>query len=257
MAAPQKFADWLDKHTHHDPQYGYIYKYHPRSDAHSIALCKFVLEDLLEKCGVLSDQAARRVIAYGINVRHIWPNKKRKTIDLAIGKPEQVSRKINIIPGVQRAESFTGVFVSCEAKTVMTEHGKSEPRLFDELGSSHEIVHQGSADAIAAGITVINISDTFVSPLRQTQAETPHVSRHRQPDVAKAMVEHLRGLQIRERIGEVGFDAYCSVLVDTDNVSYVRLWTAPPAPQPGERDHYDTFVQRIVAFYEQRFSVLS
>lgn len=76
MGAPEKFADWLDKHAHHDRKYGYIYKYHSRSDAHSIALCTFILEDLLEKCALLRDQAARGEIAYGINVRHTWPNGK-------------------------------------------------------------------------------------------------------------------------------------------------------------------------------------
>ena len=85
MAAPQKFTDWVDKQALHKPKYGYVYKYHPRSDAHSIALCTFVLEALLEKCAILVEQAARSLIAYGINVRHTWPNKKRKTIDLAIG----------------------------------------------------------------------------------------------------------------------------------------------------------------------------
>jgi hypothetical protein len=67
------------------------------------------------------------------------------------------------------------------------------------------------------------------------------------------MVQHLRGLQIRERVGDVGFDAYCTLLIETDNVHYVRLWSASPAPQSGERDHYDTFIQRIVDFYEERF----
>jgi len=186
MGAPENFAGWLDKHTHHDPKFGFIYKYHSRSDAHSIALCTFILADLLEKCAVLRDQAARNEIAYGINVRHTWPNGKRITVDLAIGVPQTISRKPNIVPGIERAKSFRNVFASCEAKTVMTEHGKSEPRLFDELGSSHEIVHQGSSNAIAAGITVVNISETFVSPLRQTKSGTPYVSKHRQPDAAES-----------------------------------------------------------------------
>jgi hypothetical protein len=48
--APRKFARWLAKHEHKDPRFGYVYRYHPRSDAHSIALCRFVLEDLLHQC---------------------------------------------------------------------------------------------------------------------------------------------------------------------------------------------------------------
>lgn len=254
MSAPEKFADWLNSHEHRDPKYGYMYKYHSRSDAHSVALCTFILEDLLERSDPLRKQGAQGSIAYGINVRHTWPNGKRKTIDLAIGLPAAISSK-PAVPGLRRADGFTEVFLSCEAKTVMTEHVKSEPRLFDELGSSHEIVHQGSPRAIAAGITVVNASETFVSPLRQTRRRKPYVSRHRQPNAAAAMVQHLRGLKIRDRDDDVGFDAYCTFLVDTDNLTYARLWTALPAPQTGELDHYDTFISRLAQFYKERFSV--
>jgi hypothetical protein len=137
----------------------------------------------------------------------------------------------------------------------MTEHGKSQPRIFDELGSSHEIVHQGDREAIAAGITVVNIASTFVSPLRQ-KGRKLHVSKHKQPHAAERMINHLRGLPIRDVIDAVGFDAYATIVVDCDNQGPVSLWTDPPAPQPGDRDHYDTFVMRIAEAYATRFGQL-
>jgi hypothetical protein len=147
------------------------------------------------------------------------------------------------------------VRVSCEAKSVMTEHGKSKPRVFDELNSSHEIVHKGRPEAIAAGITVVNIAGEFVSPLRnQSDDAELNVTRHTQPAAAAGMVEHLRGLRIREGVTERGFDAYCTFVVDCDNRSRAVLWTAPPAPQPGDPDYYDTFIGRLACFYEERFS---
>jgi hypothetical protein len=76
------------------------------------------------------------------------------------------------------------VLLSCESKAVMTEHGKTKPRIYDELDSSHEIVHQGDPDAIAAGITVVNIARTYVSPTRQKGGD-PIITKHRQPDVAQ------------------------------------------------------------------------
>src|SRR5438874_13047971 len=79
------------------------------------------------------------------------------------------------------ANQLAKVLFSCEAKSVMTEHSKSRPRVYDELSSSHEIVHQGSQEAIAAGITVVNIAQTFISPLRQRIAESPYISQHNQP----------------------------------------------------------------------------
>ena len=67
MTAPQKFARWMAKHEHRDPRYGFVYHYHPRSDAHSIALCRLILEDLLKHCVLLKEQARSGCVGYGIN----------------------------------------------------------------------------------------------------------------------------------------------------------------------------------------------
>lgn len=256
MNAPLRFAEWLSSHRHTDKKYGHTYHYHSRSDAHSVQLCTLILADLIHLSPVLQNQLSRGQIAFGINVSHRWASTgKQKTIDLVIGqplRPPPPSGKIAM------AEEFSIILVACEAKSVMTEHGKSQPRIFDELSSSHEIVHQGKQDSIAAGITVVNIAPTFISPLRQTDRLPLHVTHHNQPHVTERMVAHLRGLPIRTEAGQVGFDAYCTFVVDCDNqVEHaVTLWTKPPAPQPGEKDHYDTFVGRIVDSYAQRFSQL-
>jgi hypothetical protein len=34
----------------------------------------------------------------------------------------------------------------------------------------------------------------------------------------------------------------------------VKLHTDDPAPQPGDRDHYVTFLERICRFYDERFA---
>ena len=183
------------------------------------------------------DALADKVI-YGINAGHTFPNGKKKTLDLAIGTAKTVKDTAPFADTIHTGE-IDRVLISCEAKTVMTEHGKSQPRVFDELSSSHEIVHQGDHKAIAAGITVVNIATTFVSPLRQKSPEL-HVSKHKQPHAAERMINHLRGLPIRDSTKKTGFDAYATIVVDCDNQGPVTLWTNPPAPQPGDADHYDT-----------------
>jgi hypothetical protein len=254
MNAPERFAAWLLAAEHQDRRFGYIYRYHPRSDAHSVILCTYLLEDLVMLCPALKEQVSRGQIAYGTNVRYVWPTtQKMKTLDLAIGRPAARS-----LPGTMgRVTRFTEVLLACEAKAVMTEHVKSQPRVYDELSSSHQIVHQGRPDAIAAGITVVNIAETFISPLRQTSAEQPYISHHQQPQVRQRMVTHLRGLPIREQVGQIGFEAYCSLVVECDNQTIARLWQARPAPQPGEPDHYDTFIGRLARFYTERFGRLA
>ncbi|MEX2287942.1 MAG: hypothetical protein WD648_12685 [Planctomycetaceae bacterium] len=251
MSAPKQLAAWLTAHEHKDPKYGWVYNYHPRSDAHSIALCSLILEDLLAACPVLKEQALADKIIYGINTRHTFPNGKKKTLDLAIGTAKSIKQPARFAQVIYPGE-IDRVFISCEAKTVMTEHGKSQPRVFDELGSSHEIVHQGDREAIAAGVTVVNIATKFVSPLRQ-KGRALHISKHRQPHAAERMVNHLRGLPIRDAVDGFGFDAYATIVVDCDNQGPAFLWTKPPAPQPGDRDHYDTFISRLAAAYATRF----
>ena len=58
------------------------------------------------------------------------------------------------------------VLMAMEAKACMTEHSKAGPRLYDELNSSHGIVHGASANALAVGFVMINAAHTFVSPDR-------------------------------------------------------------------------------------------
>jgi hypothetical protein len=250
--APEQFVAWMNSHSHKDGRFGYVYRYHPRSDAHSVALCRFIWRDFLAACPVLRAQAESGRVVCGINVGFTWPRSgKRKTLDLAVGPPMGGPVEGGLEPFLRL--ELAQVAVACEAKSVMTEHSKSQPRVYDELSSAHEIVHQGDQRTIAAGITIVNISETFVSPLRQTRRRKPYVSHHRQPAAAAKMVEHLRGLPIRDEPGQVGFDAYATIVLSCDNLGVAVLWTEAPAPQPGDRDHYGTLVDRVSRFYSERF----
>jgi hypothetical protein len=250
--APAKFVRWLARHEHPDRVYGWVYQYHPRSDAHSVALCRFILEDLLAACELLREQAKDGKVVYGINYPYTFPiTKKTKSLDLAIGVGTPDTSK----------ESVAGIYLgrishlrfSCENKTVMTEHSKSQPRIFDELSSSHEIVHQGEGQlTIAAGVAVVNIASSFVSPLRQKSADL-HVSKHKQPEAAQKMVSHLRGLPIRDRPDGVGFDGFATIVVNCDNQKPAKLYTRQPAPRIGDAEEYASFLTRVSTAYRDRF----
>ena len=62
--------------------------------------------------------------------------------------------------------SVGSVCLALEAKAVMTAHIKALSRLHDELDSSHSTVHGHAANAVAAGLVLINFADTFTSPGR-------------------------------------------------------------------------------------------
>ena len=233
-------------------------QYHSRSSRPSQQLAEFVVDDLLEACPVLAAQAARGEVAYAIDREYRWPNGKKKKLDIALGIPStKVAPLVGKIRRLGREDgNFTRLLIGIEEKAVMTEHGKSQPRVFSELNDSHVIVHQGDRWAIAGGLTVVNIAPTFISPLLQDPQRPVRITIHTQPDVTEAMVRHLRGLNIRDRVEDVGFDAYCTFVMDVDNQGRVELHTSPPAPQVGDGDYYATFVSRLASAYVQRFSNL-
>jgi hypothetical protein len=254
--APRRFADWMTNNQHVSERCGNTYRYHSRSDSHSKAISRFVLEDVLDASPLLLEHGKAGKLVYRVNLKYLWTkSNKEKTIDLAIGTP--IGGQVELLLEEPISEGLIDrVLLSMEAKTCMTEHGKSQPRIYDELSSSHGIVHAGDDNAIAAGITVVNIADRFVSPLRQRLGQPLEWTQHKQPHAAERMVNHLRGLPIREALQGVGFDAYTTVVVSCDNQGPATLWTAAPAPQPGERDHYATFIERIARAYTERFAGL-
>lgn len=255
MKAPNRFVEWMSEHTANDRKFGRtVFRYHPRSDEHSKMLCQFILDDLIAASPELAKQIDQGFVVGGVNLPFRFPNGKEKTLDLAVGRPKKHSNGA-LFPARHGAQEIVDVRISCEAKQCMTEHSKTKPRIFDELSSSHEIVHQGDTRAIAAGIVVINISAEYASPTRQVSGEGDLlISRHQQPRATESMVTHLRGLLIRESIGEVGFDAFCTMVIECDNTGGpCLLHTGLPAPQFGDPDHYETFISRIAAAYAERF----
>jgi hypothetical protein len=255
-SAPKRFVDWMTNNKHASKRCGNVYRYHSRSDSHSKALCRFVLEDLLNACPLLHAHGKAGKVVYRVNLKYVWPKtSKEKTIDLAIGTPLGGQVELLLSEPISDGLIHRALF-AMEAKTVMTEHGKSQPRIYDELSSSHSIVHAGDEDAIAAGITVVNIANRFLSPLRQRSGQPLEWTPHKQPHAAERMVNHLRGLPIRDAVGDVGFDAYATIVISCDNQGPATLRTSPPAPEPGDRDSYAEFVKRIARAYAERFDAV-
>jgi hypothetical protein len=232
-----------------------VYRYHPRSDEHSKRLCALVLDDLQSVCPLLTQHLASGEVVAGINAQVEFPGGKVKTLDLAIGEPAPGGSEALRLIGTDTNARIGRVRFSCEAKQCMTEHSKTKPRIFDELSSSHQIIHHGQPDAIATGLVVVNAASRFASPLRQEALPAELVfSSHRQPAVTHDMVHHLRGLTRRTGVGEVGFDAFATIVVDCDNVGPCTLHAGTPAPQPGDPDDYRTFLRKVAELYTERYS---
>ena len=270
-----------------DFKHGNRWQYHGRSDHHSKVACWGLLFDLLRHCALLREHAARGLVGYGLNheMRDFRTGRK-KNLDLVVCRPRN-ENAIGAAPAptfadqadeigiVLDAEARTelealprldetpvgAVHIALEAKACMTAFSKARPRLYDELNSSHLAIHGNSPHTIAAGLAMVNIAETFISPSLNDydlSERPPKVSRHAQPKDAAGVVEKLRELPRRSRDGEEGYDAFAILVVECSNDgSPVRLETALPAPQPGEVDHYEMAVHRLAQLYEQKYRGIS
>lgn len=133
----------------------------------------------------------------------------------------------------------------------MTEHGKARRNRQRDLDSFHQFVHRHDPNAIAGGLTVVNIAKRFKSPLR------PEVSIHRNiKELVEETMDLLRALPARSALNQMaGLEATGAILVDHDNINLkkTRLVTTLPAPQVGDPLHYDGFLLRICDRYTQRW----
>lgn len=262
---------------------GDLWQYHSRSDLHSKVACWGVLFDLLQQSRVLRGHAQGGKVVFGVNFEmRDFGTGRKKRLDLVIARPsapvtatrprtlEHLADKWFVVrtPAQRGAllqlpaiyEGPVGaVLMALEAKAAMTEHGKAQPRLYDELNSSHLTVHGASRQALAVGLVMVNVSATFVSPdLNPTPpgAGGPiRTSRHVQPAAAAGIIRKVREIPRRTGTQGEGYDGLGVVVVSVpnDGVTPVTLVTGPPAPARGDVLHYETMVTRVANEYDTTF----
>src|SRR5262249_16344960 len=141
-----------------------------------------------------------------------------------------------------------------------TEFGKARPRLYDELNSSHLTIHGDTNSAIAAGLAIVNIAPTFISPTRNhwTLGTQPTaINNYNQPADAASALDKILQLKRRSNPGEEGSDALGIMVIDCANDgSPIGLHRSPPAPRISDFFHYEQFVGRLAHIYATRFSGL-
>ncbi|MCC7410016.1 MAG: hypothetical protein IT495_00070 [Gammaproteobacteria bacterium] len=262
--------------------YGNVWQYHSRSDRHSKIACWGVLFDLLITCPLLKEHAATGKIGFGINheMRDFTTGRK-KDLDLVICTPGTED------PGHSRRSTFAGmavaydldllpedrqtlealpilrrvpvgsVHVALEAKACMTAHVKALPRLYDELNSSHLVIHGASNFSIAAGYTIVNAANRFLSSDRNRFSLADHEpceNTHRQPSDCVRVIEKIKEIPRRAHSGSQGFDALGIVVIDFDNDGTpIRLVQDHPSPAVTDFYHYDQMIRRLAHLYESRF----
>ena len=262
---------------------GLRWQYHSRSDRHSKVASWGVAFDLMLASSLLREHAKQDKVVLGINHRMSdFVSKRSKDLDLVIARPagpiEDANPQtlvslvdkygIELLPeeadALQSLPELTvgpvgSVLVAMEAKAAMTAHGKAQPRLYDELSSSHLCIHGESQTALAIGYVQVNVSDQFISSnpknvTLMTHGLEPDVSIHKQPADTLSMMNKLSQLRTRADSSGVGFDALgVTVLKMVNDGTPVEIVNDPPAPAPGAPFHYATMIMRMATRYDTQF----
>jgi len=272
-------------------KFGHTWQYHSRSDRHSKVACWAVLFDLLQASDLLQRHVRAGKVTFGINRQlNDWETGKKKNLDLVVARAPgpgaaaagealdlvALAERYAVVLTPEEQEILAGlpvgqagtagatVLVALEAKACMTAHVKALPRLYDELTSSHSIVHGDNQHAMSVGFVMVNVANTFVSPdlnRRPITDEDPaRVSGHQQPHATERALAKIRELRRRSGPSSAGkgFDALGVLVVNMPNDgSPVTVLTGPPAPAASNEYHYDQMVGRAAHLYDSTFGHVS
>lgn len=207
----------------------------------------------MDQCPPIAKQAQAGQLVWQLNHDVTFGHSTWNT-DLAIGPPGPAGIALNAeaIGGMARGTPVA-VRVAVEHKAVMTEHGKARKNRMRDLEAHHAHVHDHDNKAIAAGLFVVNAAETFRSPLRPAGIITKH---HDPMRLVENTLNELLSVSMAGGTNPVGLDAKGALVVVMDNVDWpaTRYLTTPPAPQPGQPIHWDSFVARICDLYARRFA---
>jgi hypothetical protein len=228
------------------------------------------LFDLLAHSSLLARHVEDRKVVFGLDHEmHDYVANRSKNLDLVIARPHETGwtlkrrpRRFSELPdrfemqltGAQRAllaslpdplEGAVGaVYLAVEAKACMTALSKSYPRLYDELNSSHAVIHGASNRALAVGLAIINTADSLVSPVGA-------LNRHNQPQDALGAIAKVEQLPRRSGDEGIGYDGLGIILVELKNDgSPVTLAAQPPIPMNYQ---YERMILRVANEYDVRF----
>lgn len=254
MPAPERFVAWLRQNQHRSG--GHTFNYHPRSDRHQNALSGFAVEDLVSQCPAISADAGAGKLVYQLNA-DVYVGPLKRNVDLLIGEPVQPPGTVE--GGMVRGDVAV-IRIAVESKTIMTEHRKARLNRYGDLNAHHQHVHSASANAIAAALTLINISPRFASPTNQPKGGPGGplvINEHPGPSqLVEETIRRFLSIPLRHTTNpaENGLEANSMVVINCDNLGHVSLHTRLPSPPIGAPHHYISFIRRVCDLYRQRFS---
>jgi len=148
-------------------------EYHPRSPAHGSASCLYLLEDLLHVSDRFREAARDGALVYQEDFT-VGSGQDRWNVDLVVGPPPEDAPAPDVEDGAVAEAEPAEVWLAVDAKSVMTEHGKTRRNRQRDLNSFADIMHQHYPGAVTGGVVLLNMADRFRSPLRDEGDVTEH-----------------------------------------------------------------------------------
>jgi len=247
----ERIVDWLNQER--DWSYPRNVPYHPRSDSHGGAQCRYFVDDLLYESDVIREAAAASELVYQEDYE-VGEGGLSWNTDLVIGPPAD-SVQVSSDGDRKMAQADPAeIYLATDAKSIMTEHQKARRNRQRDINSFADIMHHHHEKALTAGILLVNLAEQFDSPLRDPEDITDHVHIER---IVGEIIEMFDSINRSEGEISANLDGAGIVVVDHTNlindVDETELVTDPPAPQEGDRVHYRTFAGQMADWFEDRF----
>lgn len=145
------------------------------------------------------------------------------------------------------------VQLSVEHKTVMTAHGKARKNRYGDIIAYCNHMHNHRRDCVVGATVVINTSEAYENP--DAFARGLARPKFKMEKVVKDTIKVFEGIPLRESTNDPNDlpEALAVIVVNYDGVNPASLVTSDASPNHLSPAHYDNFIKRLVAKYQDRF----
>ncbi|SRR6266545_5117318 len=228
MRGPERYVNWINKHL----------GFNPRSATNSNALSEYIIDDLC--------YASPKAIGELVSAQNLIP---LKNASVATGV---TVRNIDLVLYEKLALPRICVQLSVEHKTVMTAHGKARKNRYGDIIAYCNHMHNHRRECIAGATVVINTSEAYENP----DAFAKGLVRPKfKTQVVRDTVKIFEAIPLRESPEDPNDlpEALAVIVVNYDGINPAILVTGDVSPDPKSPAHYDNFIARLAAKYEDRF----
>jgi hypothetical protein len=229
MRGPQRYVKWINARL----------GFNPRSAANSNALSEYIIDDLCT--------ASPKTIGKLIRTERLVPLKNASV------STKVTVRNIDLVLYDKHLLPRISVQLAVEHKTVMAAHGKARKNRYGDIIAYCNHMHNHRRDCIVGATVVINTSEAYENP--DAFAKGLVRPKFKMEKVVRDTVKIFDGIPLRESPDDPNDtpEALAVIVVDYDGVNRARLVTSNSAPGPTSESHYDNFIKRLVAKFEDRF----